>query len=141
MNTHDTYLRPFRFVFLLAALVLFGATFWIGTDIFSAGFARGEYPVELSANNAISMALPEGLTESQSESPGIRDLYAQINDELYSPIHHPEVSRQAAINPAEGLLKAATGPATPGKVQCSLKTSVSSLDNINGVALNSKECF
>lgn len=141
MSDHSTYLRPFRFVFLFGAVLLLAGIFWMEPDILSAiSFERGSYPAELASGFENSAALPQGQDENSSESIGVRNYYAQINDEVYSPIHQPQVSRLIALNPDQDKPAPALASEIGSKLQCSLKASAG-LNNINGVAINSKECY
>lgn len=141
MNAPTTTRRAVRLLSLLGAIVIFGSLFWFASDVISTGLGRTEFPSELAAH-FVSSSLPEGLGENESLNSENRALYAALADEFYSPLHQSEASRSIAYNPTTGKTVAELSPVLGhAKVQCNIRTSASSLDNINGVAMNTRECF
>lgn len=136
INTH----RTIRNISLLGSIIILGSLFWFASDVISTGLGHTEFPAELAAHYVSSM--PEGLVENESANAEIRALYGELADEFYASIHQPEVSRTIALNPSTGNSVAEISPELGhAKVQCNIRTSASSLDNLNGVAMNTRECF
>lgn len=141
MSATNTTRRTVRNISLLGSLVILGSLFWFASDVISTGLGRAEFPSELAAN-FVSSTLPEGVGEDSGANSETRAIYAQLADEIYAPLHQAEASRMIAFNPVSGAtvteLSSELGHA---RVQCNIRTSASSLDNINGIAMNTRECF
>ena len=128
-------------IFLLGSIVILASLFWFASEVISTGLGRAEFPSEL-ATHFVSSTLPEGSGESAMANSETRAIYAELADEFYAPLHQPEASRMIALNPAsENMASELSSELGHAKAQCNIRTTVSSLDNINGVAMNMRECF
>lgn len=139
MNRHSTYNRTTRILSLAASIIILVSAVWLGASFVSAGVARGAFPTELASHLSTVSALPEVESTANAEA---RALYSQLADEFYSPLNQPETSRTfaAAPNTGNNVAEISQELAQP-KVQCNIRTSASSLDNLNGVAMNARECL
>lgn len=142
MNYRTTFANSFRLVCMLGSIAVLGSIFWFASELYSSGYGSHPMPTELLADTAPGPNLPEGLAENESLALDSRNLYAALNDTMYSSLENYETSRSVAMaQPETSEADRSSSELLASKVQCNLKTSASSIEGLNGVALNSKECL
>lgn len=127
---------------MLGSIVVLGSIFWFACELYFSGYGGHAVPAEVLADTTRAATLPEGIAENESQALDTRNFYAALNDTMYSSLNNHETSREVAFAQPEASIADRSSPEfLAAKAQCNLRTSASSIDTLNGVALNSKECL